>query len=316
MEQNGMLEILTAGEILVEFMREKSDVSLIEQNTFIGPFVSGAPAIFADTAAKMGHSSAIIGGVGKDDFGTLCLNRLKNDNVDISGIKVSPKTTGCAFVAYKKDGSRNFIFHLRDSAAADFGNLPIDVISKAKIFHIMGCSLMISEDLDNKIFKIAETVKSAGGKISFDPNVRPELIDKSYFHKSIKRILRITDILLTGKDELLFITNTDNVELISQKLLDQIEIIALKMGKEGCKIYSKYSNEELYMPVYRINEIDPTGAGDSFDAGFLSGILEDKSLPECAKLANACGAMNASKFGPMEGVYNREIIEKFINDNN
>ena len=55
------------------------------------------------------------------------------------------------------------------------------------------------------------------------------------------------------------------------------------------------------MPVYPVKEVDPTGAGDSFDAGFLCGLLENRPMAECLKVAAAAGALNAASFGPMEG---------------
>ena len=61
-----MAEILTVGEILVEIIRGKVGIGLDESTTFKGPFASGAPAIFIDTVANLGHKAAIIGGVGDD----------------------------------------------------------------------------------------------------------------------------------------------------------------------------------------------------------------------------------------------------------
>jgi len=105
-----MTEVLTLGEILVEIMREKRGVPLNIEGTFRGPYPSGAPAIFIDTVANLGHNCAIVGGVGEDD-------------IDISGVKVSNGlSTAVAFVAYNLNGSKKFIFHLRDSAAADAYN--------------------------------------------------------------------------------------------------------------------------------------------------------------------------------------------------
>ena len=64
-----MAEILIMGELLVEIMRPQEDIPLYRSDWFRGPFPSGAPGIFASTAARLGHSTAIISGVGKDDFG-------------------------------------------------------------------------------------------------------------------------------------------------------------------------------------------------------------------------------------------------------
>ena len=77
-----MLDIIIMGEMLVEIMREKTDMPLYEAHTFQGPFPSGAPAICIDTVARLGCITAIIGGVERDDFGKCLLDRLKKDGVD------------------------------------------------------------------------------------------------------------------------------------------------------------------------------------------------------------------------------------------
>ena len=81
-----MTDILTMGEILVEIMREHEDVPLDRAGTFKGPYPSGAPAICIDAAARLGCRTAIIGGVGKDDFGKCLLDRLRQDGVDVSHV--------------------------------------------------------------------------------------------------------------------------------------------------------------------------------------------------------------------------------------
>ncbi len=78
-----------------------------------------------------------------------------------------------------------------------------------------------------------------------------------------------------------------------------MEIIVVKRGSRGCTVYSR--EEKIDVPPYVVQEVDPTGAGDCFDAGFLCGLLEAKSLEESARLAAAAGALNAAAFGPMEG---------------
>ena len=81
-----MTDILIMGEMLVEIMREKEGTQLYDQGVFLGPYPSGAPAICIDTAARLGCRTAIIGGVGKDDFGRCLLERLKKDGVDVSHV--------------------------------------------------------------------------------------------------------------------------------------------------------------------------------------------------------------------------------------
>jgi len=310
-----MVEVLTVGEILVEIMRSKVGTSLNSTDLFKGPFPSGAPAIFIDTVSKLGHKAAIVGGLGDDEFGEACISRLQKDGVDISGINISKSPTGVAFVSYFKDGNRKFIFHIRNSAACKVGELEKKVIASVKIFHIMGCSLMINEDFANKIIEYAVKIKKYGGKISLDPNIRAELMNENYIKKSIDKIKEISDIILPGLEELFLLTKVDEKEKAISRILKNTEILVLKLGSKGCEIYAKDLDSPINISSFKIDEVDPTGAGDSFDAGFLCAHLEGKSLKDCGILANACGALNATKFGPMEGVFNRMAVEDFISKN-
>src|ERR1700690_3375276 len=105
-----MKSILTIGEILVEIMATDKGDGFLEPIKLVGPFPSGAPAIFIDQAAKFGPPAAIIGCVGDDDFGRVNLDRLRRDGVNVEGIGIAPeKATGSAFVRYRTDGWRTFV---------------------------------------------------------------------------------------------------------------------------------------------------------------------------------------------------------------
>src|SRR5476651_2792577 len=104
---------------MVEIMATRIGQSFREPGTLIGPFASGAPAIFIDQVAKLGSPCAMIGCVGDDDFGVLNVERLRSDGVDVSGIAVlKDATTGSAFVTYREDGDRDFIYNITNSASA------------------------------------------------------------------------------------------------------------------------------------------------------------------------------------------------------
>ncbi len=109
---------ITAGEILVEIMATSVGVGFQEPISLIGPFPSGAPAIFIDQVAKLGSAAGIISAVGDDDFGRLNIARLERDGADVSAIEISADfPTGTAFVRYRPDGARDFVFNIAKSAA-------------------------------------------------------------------------------------------------------------------------------------------------------------------------------------------------------
>ena len=176
---------------------------------------------------------------------------------------------------------------------------------------------MINESVANKIVDTAKKIKKYGGIVSFDPNIREELMNKPYIKKALDTILDLSHIILPGLKELMLMIGDYNKEAAIKKTLNKVYYVVLKLGSKGCEIYSRNTANPVVVPSLDIGVkvIDPTGAGDAFDAGFVCGFLEKKSLSDCGVLANACGALNTIKLGPMEGVFKRKIINEFIKIN-
>lgn len=303
--------IWTMGEIIVEIMRNKENLSLDSPGVFLGPYPSGAPAIFIDTAARLGQKTGIIGAVGNDDFGKCVINRLENDGVDCSNVVIDGHvSTGCAFVTYFDDGSRKFIFHIGNSAAGRAVCPKDEKIPKSDYFHIMGCSLMADEKFGKEIIKAMKMFRAKGARISFDPNVRPELLGNA---ELINEVMSVTNVLLPGISELLTISQKETIDEAVTACFENenLEIIALKNGSNGCRVFTRNSN--FNMGVYEIIPADATGAGDCFDGAFLSGLCEGKSIEECAMTASAAAALNTASFGPMEGNISRKTVAELIN---
>jgi sugar/nucleoside kinase (ribokinase family) len=300
--EESMAGIWTMGEILVEIMRPRPGVQLYEPGEFLGPFPSGAPAIFIDTVARLGHPAGIIGGVGADDFGRCLLERLQADGVDCDNVQQMPhKSTAVAFVTYFDDGSRKFIFHIDGTPAVLAKASGLDSIAPPSFFHVMGCSLMANDTFRTEIFKVMENFVQRGTKISFDPNIRPELLGERSLAEVIGPVLAHCAVLLPGTAELELLSGQQGVSAGVRHLFEarpRLEMIVVKRGKEGSLVYTREQTVDI--PAYRVNEVDPTGAGDCFDAGFLCGLLEGKPLAVCGQIAAAVGALNAGAFGPME----------------
>ncbi len=310
-----MAEIITMGELLVEIMRPHEDIPFYETDFFRGPFPSGAPGIFISTVARLGHSAAIISGVGEDDFGINILQRLKSDGVDVSKVLISPKgNTGVAFVTYFADGERKFIFYT-DGSPTVRAKAPetLEDFRDTKYMHVMGCSLMMDEAFGVEILKTISMLHARGVQISFDPNVRPELMKDPKCIQMLREVLKQSAILMPGVSELKILTGESELEKAIEKVFqnDQLEILVLKNGSKGSEVYTR-EGLKVKQKVYKVVQEDPTGAGDSFDAAFLCGILEGKTVEEASKMGAAAGALNAAAFGPMEGEISQETIWKIV----
>jgi sugar/nucleoside kinase (ribokinase family) len=309
-----MAEVWTMGEMLVEIMRPEADMELDKTGTFLGPYPSGAPAIVIDTVARLGHTSGIFGGVGQDDFGKNILDRLKKDGVDIRFVNESTEnSTAVAFVTYFADGSRKFIYHIGNTPAVCPKPFTIDEVGTAKYFHIMGCSLMASSSFKEKILDTARLFLDNGAKLSLDPNIRLELLGGRSVDEVLGGLLSRCSVVMPGVEELRMLTGKETVEEGIKALFafDTMEVVALKKGSKGCTLYSR--SEKVDVGAYKIVQVDPTGAGDCFDAALLCGLIEGKSLHVAGRMASAAGALGAMKQGPMEGDISIETIAAMMN---
>ncbi|MCD6518869.1 MAG: sugar kinase [Anaerolineae bacterium] len=311
-----MPEIVTVGEALVEVMRTRRDCPLDKPAEFAGPYPSGAPAIFASAAARLGASVGFVGTVGEDAFGDCVLNRLLDDGVDCSAVRrMKDRLTGIAFVAYRSDGSRSFIFHLPQAAAAfvDLEQIPRGYLDSVRYVHIMGSSLSISPSLRETCYYVAEQVKARGGTVSLDPNLRPELLPLEEIQRVCAPILSLADVIFPSGEELAMLTGEQDPDKGAARLLaGGAKIVALKMGEYGSRIYTRRRKRDI--PPFRVQEVDPTGAGDCYDAAFIVGLASGWPLEVVGAFANAVGALATTRLGPMEGAFPRARVEEFMTE--
>ncbi len=316
-----MAEIWTMGEALVEVMRIEVNKPLNETALFRGPFPSGSSSIMISTVARMGHSCGIISGVGNDGFGECILNRLNKDGVDTSKVLVDPDgSTACAFVSYDDKGDRRFLFHWDDTPAtkAKMPDVTEPSLKDAKFLHIMGCALTARLSYGWEIVNTARAMKDQGTKISFDPNVRVEHLTNPNKSKEsfeiINAVLEMANVFAPGIDELKLLTGIEDVEEAVKKCFENsnLEILFLKRGSDGSRIYTR-DRQVVEQGLYKVEAVDPTGAGDTSIGAFLCALLEEKDMKECAEIAAAAGALNVAAFGPMEGKISPENVQAMRN---
>lgn len=305
--------IVTLGEILVEIMAEEPGEGFLQPMRLVGPFPSGAPAIFIDQVAQLGHPSGIISCVGDDDFGRLNVERLRRDGVDVGAIAVdSELPTGSAFVRYRGDGQRDFVFNIRHSASGRTTLTPQarHLLAEAGHFHVMGSSLF-SAALVNAVREAVETVRNAGGTVSFDPNIRKEILSAPGMKAALSWMLRHCDVFMPSGAELTLLTETSEEDAaIAEILALGVGAIVLKRGGDGASYHDR--NESIHTPAFAAVEIDPTGAGDCFGATFVTCWKQGRPPRESLKYAAASGAHAVEKRGPMEGVAGFPALDALI----
>lgn len=303
--------IATAGEILVEFVSHEKNCGLSRIAEYSGPYPSGAPAIFLDQAARMGARTEMFGGVGDDGFGRAVLARLEADGVGTQGITVTPGlSTGVAFVSYYDDGRRDFIFHLTNTAA-DHLDVSKGVSDPGNTWLHVSAASLGNARLRDAIMSLVGQVDAAGGKISCDPNARPELMRDPEASNALTHVMARSTVLMPSTSDLGFLfPGIPENEAIDRMLAAKAEIVVLKRGSEGVSVVK--GGERYDFPGHPVEEIDPTGAGDCFCGTFISLLAQGWDVKEAGRRANAAGAVAVTRRGPMEGNSDPSEIAVFL----
>lgn len=307
------IDIVTVGFPMVEIMRKERDVTFEEIGDFSGPYPSADTCIMLDVAARLGSKTALLGVTGSDTFSNVVIDRLKNDGVDVSHVRtIDHKNTIIVFVRYEKDGTRHYLNRDDSAAAEDFSEEDIckEILKTAKCIHFSGeIILMCSDDRRRRaLLYMLENIPD-DALVSLDPNFTEWNDDVK---DAIAPFLNRADIVFPSEGEASKMMEMENDESACQNMAENGKIVAYKRGKEGCRIYREGNVTDI--PAFAVEEVDPTGCGDSFCAGFLTGFLEKGETIQAGVLANAAGALQATKFGPMEGAMYRSYVEEFIKD--
>ncbi|GAB0114757.1 D-tagatose-bisphosphate aldolase, class II, non-catalytic subunit [Acidisoma sp. C75] len=305
--------IVTIGEILAEIMATEPGHGFREPISLVGPFPSGATAIFIDQVGKLGFPCGIISCVGEDDFAAVNIERLRADGVDVSAIAVDPAyATGSAFVRYRPNGERDFVYNIRHSASGQTSltDAALALLQRSSHLHIMGSSLASPRIIEETKRAIA-IIKGQGGTVSFDPNSRKEMLHLPGMREALTFMLRACDIFLPSGTELTLLTEAQTEGgAIAEILGHGVSAIVIKNGIEGAAYHD--GREHRHQPAFHVEEMDPTGAGDCFGATFITCRLQGRSVSESLRYAAASGALAVTRRGPMEGTASFAELDAFI----
>ena len=307
------MRVVCLGELLIDFVSNESGVGVGEASGFEKK-PGGAPANVAVAVKKLGHESTFITQVGDDPFGHYLAGVLQAADVDTSGIRYSTEArTALAFVSLAEGGERDFMFYRHPSAdmlmTADTLNL--SALDDADIFHF-GSITLISEPSRTATLKAAQTAIDKGLLVSYDPNLRlPLWEDAAAAREGMRQGLAYAHIVKLSDEELAFLGG--NLDDIWQP---RTQLILVTAGSGGATAYTRAGSVQV--DGYSVESVDTTGAGDSFVAGVLVGVLESddytdlETLREMLRFANAAGAIATTARGAIPALPTREQADSFI----
>ena len=259
----------------------------------------------------MGARTQMFGGVGDDGFGRAVVTRLRGDKVGIDGIAtIKDRSTGVAFVSYYDNGDRDFIFHLTNTAADSFTVDPSALPNAPIALHVSAASLG-SPPLRAAIMNTLRLVLDRGGKITCDPNARPELMRDDEARTALAEVVAQSHVLMPSTSDLSFLfPDLREDDAIAELLRAKAEIVVIKRGAAGATVVGNGSRHDF--TGHTVTELDPTGAGDCFCGTFVALLTQGASLKEAGRMANAAGAIAVTRRGPMEGNSGPADIKAFL----
>ncbi len=272
--------------------------------------VGGDATNEALTLSRLGHKVKLMTRVGHDFLGHFIEWTVKSQGIDKSTIKVDGTVeTTTAILVIGKNDDRHYIWMGKDRSVSTFCGDDIDyeALKDAKVVSL-GSLMMLPSLKTEDIVKIFRTAKEAGAIVCADIALgRRTPID------SILPVLPYVDYFFPNLEEGQLLTGLETKEEICEYLLRcGVKTVVLKLGGEGCYIRSA-DTEEIVLPYY-VEPVDTTGAGDNFAAGFISGLVRDLPLLECAKFASACASLAVQSIGASTGVKSMEQVQAVIDN--
>ena len=256
---------------------------------------SGAPAIAAWTAARLGTPTAFLSAVGADQAGRLITSTLAGAGVDTNGVMVrADRPTAQADVEYQPDGSRRFEFAVAGSAAPTLAAAELDGWpERARWVHVSGSAVLFGDPLAGAIEQLVRRGRAAGAMVSIDPNLRAELADPDA-RARLARLCSEAQVLFPSDDELAEL-GLDEDELVAAGVT-----VVATAAAAGARLRQPNAAPLPVAALARPEEVvDPDGAGDTFAGAVIAAVLAGRTWPDAVHVASAVVARAIGVRGAM-----------------
>ncbi len=298
-------EILCLGEPLMEFNQQADGTYL--------PGHGGDTSNCAIAAARQGAKVGYVTHVGNDSFGRSFMELWAQEGIDTSTVrKVEDAQTGIYFVTHGPDG-HEFSYVRAGSASSRMGaaDLPLGALASAKILHVSGISQAISELAADAVFAAIRHVRDAGGRVSYDTNLRLKLWPLDRARAVIHAAVAMCDIVLPGYDDAVELCQrTDPDAIVDFYLGLGAGVVALTLGERGTLVAT--AQDRRHVPALPVRAVDATGAGDTFDGAFLARLVAGDGPFEAARYANAAAALSTQGFGAVAPMPRADAVQEFL----
>jgi sugar/nucleoside kinase (ribokinase family) len=250
--------------------------------------IGASGAILACGAARLGLRVGYIGVAGDDPVGRFMLGALADRGVDVSRCRVHPSLPTGLSVILSRPADRAIITALGTTDALVAADVPRDALAAARHVHV--ASLYLQHGLRPGVADLFAAARSSGATTSVDTNWDPT--DR---WDALEAVLAQTDVFMPNAAEACRIARADRAADALERLAARVPTVAVKLGAEGA--LARRGDERASATPPAVEVVDTTGAGDTFGAGLLAGLLGGRPLADALRLAVACGTLSTRAAG-------------------
>ncbi len=302
------MKILVIGEINVDLILQNYQAFpelgkevLVEDSTLT---LGSSSAICAVGLARLGEDVSFLGKVGCDTWGDFCCHRLQDAGIDTTPVIVDPAVKTGITVSITGPTDRALVTHL--GAIAQFHAGDIDPVAIRGFDHLHMACYFMQTGLRPGFRSIFQQAKAAGMTTSFDPGFDPD----EKWGPELREMLGSVDVFFPNEVELRGISGKDNLEEALASLQNGRTLVVAKLGRDGAMAI--VDGRLVRVPAPLVEPVDTTGAGDSFNAGFLHRWLAGQSAEAAMRYGAACGAISTLAPGGTGCQPDEAAVEAFM----
>jgi sugar/nucleoside kinase (ribokinase family) len=264
--------------------------------------LGASSAIVAHNLSALGARVGFQTRIGDDPLGAIALERMRDGGVDVSTVRRAAKASGLSVILQRAD-CRTILTYPGTIFDLSLDDLDWSYLGDSRHFHL--CSYYLQRGLKPGVAELFRRMKSAGLTTSLDPNDDP---DDTW--DGIDEVLEYVDVFLPNAREAQKITRTNDVENAIARLAVRVPVVAVKLGAKGA--IAQCGSKRMASPAIQVEAIDAVGAGDSFDAGFVSQYIHGANIETCLEYGNLAGAFSTTRPGGTEAFRDRQYREDFF----
>lgn len=304
-------DVLTMGEAMALLLARQPGA--LEHVTEFGRASAGAELNVAIGLARLGYNVAYVTSLGDDSLGRHLRHVMAAEGLALDHVRQDPHhPTGFMLKSMTEDGSDPLVeYFRRGSAASQLSpqDMPAAAVLQARILHLTGITPALSASCSSLATAMARQVRSAGGLVTFDPNLRPRLwASTAAMVENINALAMLADVVLPGLEEGRVLTGCQQPGDIADFYLDRgVAQVVIKLGPAGA-YFASAAGRGVADGVPVASVVDTVGAGDGFAVGVISALLDGLPLAAAAARGNAIGARVVQFRGDSEGLPTRSAL--------